>query len=82
MAGLVECMTDNRNRTISEVRRVFDKYGGSMGAAGCVEAVGFDDLDAGSGELDVVIGVGGCVASQEGEAIIAETKAKKDELCK
>ena len=29
-------MTDNRNRTASEVRHLFDKYGGNMGAAGCV----------------------------------------------
>jgi YebC/PmpR family DNA-binding regulatory protein len=36
VAMMVAVLTDNRNRTISEVRRVFDKYGGSMGAAGCV----------------------------------------------
>ena len=29
-------MTDNRNRTASEVRHYFDKYGGNMGATGCV----------------------------------------------
>ena len=29
-------MTDNRNRTASEVRNYFDKYGGNMGATGCV----------------------------------------------
>jgi YebC/PmpR family DNA-binding regulatory protein len=29
-------MTDNRNRTAAEVRHYFDKYGGNMGAAGCV----------------------------------------------
>jgi YebC/PmpR family DNA-binding regulatory protein len=36
VAGLVEAMTDNRNRTASEVRHHFDKYGGNMGASGCV----------------------------------------------
>ena len=29
-------MTDNRNLTASEVRHYFDKYGGNMGATGCV----------------------------------------------
>ncbi|GHU91151.1 hypothetical protein FACS1894202_12080 [Clostridia bacterium] len=29
-------MTDNRNRTASDVRHYFDKYGGNLGAAGCV----------------------------------------------
>ena len=36
VAVLVEAMTDNRNRTASEVRHHFDKYGGNLGAAGCV----------------------------------------------
>ncbi len=29
-------MTDSRNRTAGNVRHHFDKYGGKMGAAGCV----------------------------------------------
>jgi YebC/PmpR family DNA-binding regulatory protein len=36
VAVLVECLTDNRNRTAGEVRYYFDKYGGNLGAAGCV----------------------------------------------
>ena len=36
MAVIVEAMTDNRNRTASEVRHAFDKNNGNMGAAGCV----------------------------------------------
>lgn len=36
VAVIVEAMTDNRNRTASEVRHYFDKYGGNMGATGCV----------------------------------------------
>ncbi len=36
VAVIVETMTDNRNRTASEVRHHFDKYGGNMGASGCV----------------------------------------------
>ena len=36
--AFVSCLeiTDNRNRTASEVRHYFDKYGGNMGATGCV----------------------------------------------
>ena len=36
VAVIVETMTDNRKRTASDVRHYFDKYGGNMGAAGCV----------------------------------------------
>ena len=36
VAIIVDCMTDNRNRTAGDVRHYFDKYGGNMGAAGCV----------------------------------------------
>ncbi len=36
VAVLVRALTDNRNRSTAAVRHVFDKYGGSMGAAGCV----------------------------------------------
>ncbi|MEO0073211.1 MAG: YebC/PmpR family DNA-binding transcriptional regulator, partial [candidate division WOR-3 bacterium] len=36
VALLVRALTDNKNRSTAEVRHVFDKYGGSMGAAGCV----------------------------------------------
>jgi YebC/PmpR family DNA-binding regulatory protein len=35
-AVLVESLTDNRNRTVSEVRHLFSKYNGNMGEAGCV----------------------------------------------
>jgi YebC/PmpR family DNA-binding regulatory protein len=36
VAVIVETMTDNRNRTASEMRHYFDKYGGNLGATGCV----------------------------------------------
>ncbi|MDK2954639.1 MAG: hypothetical protein PWQ57_135 [Desulfovibrionales bacterium] len=36
VAILVEAATDNRNRTVSEVRHALSKSGGSMGEAGCV----------------------------------------------
>ena len=36
IAVIVEVVTDNLNRTASEVRHIFDKCGGSLGATGCV----------------------------------------------
>jgi len=54
VALLVKCLTDNRNRTLSEVRRVFNRSGGSLAEAGAVAwmfdtkgyiAVARDDMD-------------------------------------
>lgn len=36
VAVMMEIMTDNRNRTAAEIRHIFNKYGGSLGEAGCV----------------------------------------------
>jgi len=35
-AILVKALTDNRNRTIQEVRSIFSRHGGSLGESGCV----------------------------------------------
>ncbi|HEY0828317.1 MAG TPA: YebC/PmpR family DNA-binding transcriptional regulator [Bacilli bacterium] len=35
-AIMVECLTDNRNRTAADVRSIFNKRGGNMGESGCV----------------------------------------------
>ena len=35
-AVIVECLTDNKNRTAGDVRHAFDKHGGSLGTLGCV----------------------------------------------
>jgi len=36
VAIIVDCMSDNRNRTVSDVRSAFNKGGGNMGESGCV----------------------------------------------
>ncbi|MCH8959597.1 MAG: YebC/PmpR family DNA-binding transcriptional regulator [Proteobacteria bacterium] len=36
VAVIVDCLTDNRNRTVAEVRHAFAKYGGNLGADGSV----------------------------------------------
>ena len=35
-AVMVDCLTDNKTRTVAEVRHAFNKYGGNMGTDGCV----------------------------------------------
>lgn len=35
-AVIVHALTDNKNRTASDVRHIFDKFGGSLGSNGCV----------------------------------------------
>ena len=36
VAVMVDCLTDNRNRTVAEVRHAFSKFGGNLGADGSV----------------------------------------------
>jgi YebC/PmpR family DNA-binding regulatory protein len=36
VAVMIEVLTDNRNRTTPEVKRIFEKHGGSLGTTGCV----------------------------------------------
>jgi YebC/PmpR family DNA-binding regulatory protein len=36
VAVIVEVLTDNKNRTVAEVRHIFDKYNGNLGESGCV----------------------------------------------
>ena len=36
IAVIIECLTDNKNRTVSEVRHALTKYNGSLGTKGSV----------------------------------------------
>ena len=36
VAVLVDCLTDNRNRTVADVKHLFERHGGSLGEPGCV----------------------------------------------
>ncbi|RKR06169.1 YebC/PmpR family DNA-binding regulatory protein [Kushneria sinocarnis] len=58
VAMLVECMTDNRNRTASEVRHAFSKQGGNMGTSGSVSFMfrhrGYISFPAGSNEETII----------------------------
>lgn len=59
VAILVECQTDNKKRTTADVRHVFTKFGGNLGANGCVsymfERKGIITLDGGRTTLDAVM---------------------------
>lgn len=59
VAVLVSAMTDNKNRTVSDVRHAFDKHGGSMGNAGSVgwmfDKKGVLVIDETAGDEDTVM---------------------------
>lgn len=42
-AVIVDCLTDNKNRTAGDIRHIFDKANGSLGSTGCVSYL-FDRL--------------------------------------
>jgi YebC/PmpR family DNA-binding regulatory protein len=56
VAVMVDAMTDNRNRIAAEIRLLFDKYGGNLGATGCVswsfDRKGIIIIDNEDGKLD------------------------------
>jgi YebC/PmpR family DNA-binding regulatory protein len=59
VAILVEALTDNRNRTASDVRAAFGKYGGNLGASGAVawqfERRGVVLVDGGADEDELTL---------------------------
>jgi YebC/PmpR family DNA-binding regulatory protein len=61
VAVLVDVLTDNRNRTASEIRKIFERSGGKMGSAGCVaylfERKGVFGVDAASIDEDTLMGI-------------------------
>lgn len=36
VAVLIDCLTDNKNRTVADLKHAFDRHGGSLGSPGCV----------------------------------------------
>ena len=59
VAVLVDTLTDNKNRTVAEIRHLFARHGGSMGENGCVawmfQRQGFLALDAASIDEDALL---------------------------
>jgi YebC/PmpR family DNA-binding regulatory protein len=60
-AILAHVLTDNKNRTVSEIRRLFAKHGGNMGEAGCVawmfEKKGLITIDKAQIDEDRLMGI-------------------------
>jgi YebC/PmpR family DNA-binding regulatory protein len=81
VAILVECQTDNKNRTAAAVRHVFTKFGGKLGAAGCVsylfERKGMVVVDAERCDLDsamdAAIDAGADDVADEGDSFVVYT---------
>jgi YebC/PmpR family DNA-binding regulatory protein len=61
VAFLVDVLTDNRNRTNSEIRKIFERAGGKMGSAGNVgflfERKGIFSIDASATDEDTLMGI-------------------------
>src|SRR5947209_16374634 len=61
MAVLVDVVTDNRNRTAGEIRKIFERSGGKMGSAGCVaylfERKGVLSVNAADTDEDTLMGI-------------------------
>src|SRR5262245_49382286 len=61
VAILVEVLTDNRNRTAGEIRKIFERGGGKMGSAGSVaylfERKGTFSVDAAAVDEDTLMGI-------------------------
>ena len=78
---MVETLTDNKNRTVGEVRHVFTKHGGNLGASGCVSylfekkgLIQFDgvglDVDA---LFEVALEAGADDVQEEGDSVTVVT---------
>jgi YebC/PmpR family DNA-binding regulatory protein len=81
VALIVECLTDNRTRTVADVRAAFSKFGGALGETGSV-AFMFDRVgvvsyppDKGSEDamLEAALEVGAeeCVSDEDGHEFLA-----------
>lgn len=61
VALIIEVVTDNRNRAVADVRRSFNKLGGSLGESGCVawqfEPKGYLTLDPDGKDLDEIFDI-------------------------
>lgn len=61
VAILVEVLTDNRNRTVGEINKIFERGGGKMGTAGCAaylfERKGLFIVDASTTDEDTLMSI-------------------------
>tara|TARA_B100001769_G_scaffold4396_1_gene3166 strand:- start:566 stop:1117 length:552 start_codon:yes stop_codon:yes gene_type:complete len=62
VAIIVECVTDNKNRTVAEVRHVFSRFSGNLGSSGSVSylfkkigVISYQDTDKAEQIMDLAI---------------------------
>ena len=53
VAFYIKALTDNKNRTVSEIRNIFSRYGGSLGAAGSTAYIFADNAESPSFTIDL-----------------------------
>jgi YebC/PmpR family DNA-binding regulatory protein len=85
VAVLVEVLTDNKNRTVSELRKVFSRHGGNLGESGCVnflfEKKGHIAVDASNIEEDRLMGIAldaGADDLQQDEGVFTVTTVPRE----
>jgi len=88
-AVMVDCLTDNRNRTVADVRHAFTKFGGNLGADGSVaylfEKTGFLSYPPGVDEDKVIeaaieAGAADVVSHDDGSLEVLSTPDDFDEV--
>jgi YebC/PmpR family DNA-binding regulatory protein len=91
MAILVDCLTDNRNRTAAEVRHAFSKNNGNLGASGSVAYLFkhqglliFTDLNDEEQIMEMALNQNAedCITEAESESIMVSTAAQDYENIK
>lgn len=84
VAVLVECATDNRNRTVSEVRHAFSKHGGNLGTDGSVsylfDRIGTIVFSSGQDEDQILEAAleAGASDVESGEGMVEVTTSPED----
>ena len=84
VAVLVETMTDNVNRTVSEVRHAFTKHDGNLGTSGSVAylfnkrgEISFDDVSLEDEVMLTVLDAGAIDIENDGETLVVITEPDK-----
>ncbi len=85
VAVLVEVLTDNKNRTVGEIRKLFSRHAGNLGEAGCVaflfEKKGYIQVDASRVDEDKLMSIAleaGAEDMQREESLFAVTTVPRD----
>ena len=85
VAVMVEVVTDNKNRTVGEIRKLFSKNAGNLGESGCVAFTfhkkGYIQVEASKVDEDKLMGIAldaGAEDMQREESLFAVTTTPRD----